>query len=260
MTVKNIFVALFFLLTSQERARADDELLIPNAKLHVGDQFANVFSRTIAFTVTGFPDVVRRISGTGICRVDAVSKSFINYELNYRYDGRPIGKETGRLEKKGAIRCVEDSCSKVIDASGTFYNPILWGVPPTNVAVGSSWAVTIDVPWELGTPAKEQITVEFVDQSHGIVSLKRSGEGDGFFSDDLKQVELTRDGKTYRVDVNPGHSKWIGRATFINGVVDNDELIVERPIKVSSSELGELSGSERQYILFNRSPVRAEGL
>jgi hypothetical protein len=63
-----------------------------------------------------------------------------------------------------------------------------------------------------------------------------------------------KDKKTYTVDVATGKAKWSGYTTFRRGVILSDVLLVERTVTVTSKEMGQSSGTERQYILLNAMP------
>ncbi|HEY6328038.1 MAG TPA: hypothetical protein VI756_01785, partial [Blastocatellia bacterium] len=91
------------------------------------------------------------------------------------------------------------------------------------------------------------------------VTLQREGTGTGFFDGDAKQIPVTKDGKSYNAGVEPGPSHWTGYTVFKEGVVVSDELLVERPVTLHCGELGDKTGSERQYILLNAMPVDATG-
>ena len=56
------------------------------------------------------------------------------------------------------------------------------------------------------------------------------------------------------MEVTPGVSHWAGYTTFRAGVVISDELLVERRVTFTNSELGPINGTERQYILLNLAP------
>lgn len=96
-----------------------------------------------------------------------------------------------------------------------------------------------------------------VDAAGHSVTLQREGSGEGFFDNDAKQVRVTKDGKNYVADLSPGKAHWIGYATFREGIVTSDELLVERPVTLATKELGNLAGTEREYILLNEMPTEA---
>lgn len=68
---------------------------------------------------------------------------------------------------------------------------------------------------------------------------------------EIKQLSLVKDQKAYAVQVSAGKAKWDGLTTFRRGIILSDELLVERPVTVTSKELGQSTGVERQYILLN---------
>lgn len=114
--------------------------------------------------------------------------------------------------------------------------------------------VTLLAPWELRPPGRQTVTVLSVDRANGMIMLKRVGDGEGPYEGDRPQMEIQRDGKTYRVKMTGGRSHWEGRTVFQRGVVISDELLSERPVLLSSPEVGSINAQERVYMLQNLAP------
>jgi hypothetical protein len=74
------------------------------------------------------------------------------------------------------------------------------------------------------------------------------------YDSERKQLQVKKDSKEYTVDIAPGTSHWVGYTTFHQGIVKNDELLVERDIVLSGSGFPKTEGKERQYILLNAAP------
>lgn len=220
-------------------------------KMEVSQEIGNVFSRTIAFEVNGFDPLVYRTSGTGIYNVERVSAKEIVANSTFLYDGRPASTGETTIKDGGRTICWKGNCSTATDASGVSINPLLWGAPSGKLHAGQSWEVSISVPWELGPPGKEIVKVISVDASNDTITLERTGEGQGESASEIKQLHLVKDRKPYAVEVAAGKAKWEGTATFRRGIILSDELLVERPVTITSAELGQSSGIERQYILLN---------
>ena len=87
------------------------------------------------------------------------------------------------------------------------------------------------------------------------MKIERSGEGEGAAENEIKKVTLTKDKKTYAVEVTQGKATWDGYTTFRRGIIMSDVLLMQRPITVSSPEIAESTGIERQYILLNATPA-----
>jgi hypothetical protein len=225
------------------------------AHVQLGQKFSNVFSRAVAYKAEGVDDVVRRVSGTAEYIVSESSPEKVVLDGTFLYDGRPEAKGKTEIKDHGRISCWEGKCATATDASGLLYNAGIWGSPPGNLHKGTSWEAVIVEPWELGPPGKETVTVLAVDTTEHSVTLQREGSGEGFFDNDAKQVHVTKEGKNYVADMSPGKSHWIGYTTFREGIVMSDELLVERPVTLSSKELGSLAGTEREYILLNEMPT-----
>lgn len=224
-------------------------------RLHAGERYANVFSRTIAIQADGFDDSVRRVSGNGLYRVLDGSPAKPRLHLDYRYDGLQQGSGTVALPEQGAVSCFDGKCAPNTDASGLAWNPLLWGPAPARLRVGQHWEVELKAPWELGTPGHQTVTVVALDPAGQRVTLEREGSGEGAYLRDRLDTTLVRDGHSYPVHVLPGRSHWHGYTTFHAGVVVSDELVVERPVTLVSDALGRISGQEREYILLNAMPV-----
>lgn len=237
----------------QPRAsKAADAYLEPN--LHIGQHLGNVFSRALSYKADGIDELAFRASGTGAYIVTASSRADIVFDSSFRYDGRPESRGKTEIKDSGRTVCWNDKCSPETDASGPLYNPLIWGEPDGKLRAGMSWSVSIAQPWELGPAGHETVTVVDLDRSTHSVTLKREGQGDGYFDHDVKQLHVTKAGKTYLVDVSPGHAHWVGYTRFREGVVISDELLVERPVTLKSAELGEIPAQQREYILLNASP------
>ena len=233
-------------------SKAAAAYLEPN--LHAGQRLGNVFSRALSYKADGFDELVFRASGTGAYTVTGSSPADVIFDSSFRYDGRPESRGKTEIKDGGRTVCWKDNCSPETDASGPLYNPLIWGEPNGKLRPGMSWSVSIAKPWELGPAGQETVTVVELDRATHSVTLKREGQGDGYFDNDIKKLRVTKAGKTYSVDVAPGHAHWTGYTRFREGVVMSDELLVERTVTLKSAELGEIPAHQREYILLNASP------
>jgi hypothetical protein len=221
-----------------------------------GTTFGTMFSRATDVRVPGFDETVRRVSGTAVYAVTDVSSARPRLRIDYRYDGRPEGSGIVEFRDAGATNCFNGTCTPNTDASGLTYNPRLWGMPPATLRVGQRWTVDIAGPWELGPPGRQTVTVTAYDPISRTVTLQREGSGDGIWLGQPTTFALTRDGKTQTVRYQPGRTRWYGVTTFRNGIVLSDELMSERTVTVSLPDGTQVSGTERQYILLDATPVR----
>lgn len=237
------------------RAEANDKSIEASrclgTKMEVSQEIGNVFSRTMAFQVSGFDPLVYRTSGTGIYKVERATPQEIVTDSAFLYDGRPASAGETTIKDGGRTICWKGTCSIATDASGVSINPLLWGTPSGKLHVGQSWEVVIGIPWELGPAGKETVKVISVDPTNDTITLERTGEGDGESASEVKQLHMVKDKKTYAVEVSAGKAKWDGTTTFRRGVILSDALLVERSITITSKELGQSTGIERQYILLN---------
>lgn len=240
--------------TASTRTQSIDAAACLETKVQVSQEIGNVFSRTISFQVDGFDPFVRRVSGTGIYKVEKATPDQIVMNSSFLYDGVPAATGETTVKDGGRTICWKANCSAATDASGVSINPLLWGTPTGKLHVGQSWEVAITVPWELGPAGKQTVTVVSIDPSNDAITLEREGEGEGDAVNEIKKLPLVRDKKTYTVEVVAGRAKWSGYTTFRHGLILSDVLFVERPITIKSQELGQSSGIERQYILLNSAP------
>lgn len=245
------------LLFAVKNSGGDEARLYLTPKLQVGQTLGNVFSRTVSYTPEGADEFVWRASGTGLYTVADNSPADLVLDGQFRYDGRPQSSGKTEIKDGGKILCYKGKCNSNNDASGPLYNPFLWGEAKGPLHEGTTWEVSIPESWELGPSAKQVITVMFIDHKNHAVTLKREGNGEGFFADEAKQIQIKKDGKIYLVDVVPGKSHWIGYTTFREGIVMNDELLTERQLTLNSKELGSIPASQREYILLNAMPSAA---
>jgi hypothetical protein len=258
---KSIFIAISALaaLTATVHASSNsiDASKCLETKMQVSQEIGNVFSRTISFQINGFDPFVRRVSGTGIYKVENVTPDQIVMSPSFLYDGNPIDTGETTVKNGGRTICWKGDCSPATDASGVSINPLLWGEPKGKLHIGQSWVVAIAVPWELGPAGKQTVTVVSIDPSNDSITLEREGEGEGDAVKEIKKVSLVKDKKSYTVEVTAGRAKWCGYTTFRHGVILSDELYVERPVTVASEEFGQSRGTERQYILLNSAPPKS---
>ncbi|MEW9571590.1 hypothetical protein ABQJ54_07490 [Rhodanobacter sp. Si-c] len=221
----------------------------------VGASLGNVFSRTISIRAPGFDEAVHRISGTATYRVTGAAPAQPQLHIDYRYDGRPAGNGMVELPDVGATNCYDGKCAPNTDASGLAYNPRLWGRPPATLRVGQHWTVDIAAPWELGPAGRQTVTVVALDSASHTVTLEREGTGDGAWLGDAPGLTLTRNGRPYEVTRQAGRAHWRGYTTFRDGIVLSDELVSTRPVTLTSTQLGRIEATERQYILLNAMPM-----
>ncbi len=221
-------------------------------RMQVAQEFGNIFSRTVAFHVKGFDDLVKRVSGTAAYKVLEVSPQQVVLDTRGLFDGlQPASHEKYFIKDGGRTTLSNGHEQPLTDASGVSINPMLWGAPRGTLHVGDTWEVQIPIPWELGPAGKQTVKVVAIDPLNDGITLQREGASRGEFADDIKTLPLIKDRKTYRVDVTPSEAKWNGYTTFQRGMIMSDVLIVVRQITVTSKELGQSTGTERQYILLN---------
>jgi hypothetical protein len=223
--------------------------------LRPGHVYSNVFSISRSIKAEGFEELVRRNGGSADYTIMTADADSARFKVVYRYDGQPPGTAGGDLRDGGRTSCFDGKCAPSTDASGLIYNPALWGTPPDRLSVGLTWTVRIGQPWELGGPNGTQtVTVVRADPAAGTATLMREGSSEGFFAGEPTQVNMTRDGQTIALDLLPGVSNWRGYATFSNGVVISDELVVTRMDTLRSKDGQEVTGIERRIMLLNASP------
>jgi hypothetical protein len=112
------------------------------------------------------------------------------------------------------------------------------------------YRVILPSPWRAVLP-------RYGAMATGSVTLLRRGSGEGPFDNDAAQIKLSKDGKEYVMDSKAGKASWSGYSTIARGIIISDELLVERTLSLSSNEVGEKTGFQRQYILLSQMPQSA---
>jgi hypothetical protein len=247
-----VFAALA--ATANASGKSIDASKCLETKMEGSREIGNVFSRTISFKIEGFDPFVKRVSGTGIYKVKQATPQQIVMDSSFLYDGNPASTGETLIKDGGRMICWNGRCSAATDASGVSINPLLWGTPKGILHVGQSWEVEIADAWELGPAGKQVVKVISIDPANDTITLEREGAGDGDAVNEIKKLTLVKDKKSYSVEVVPGKVKWSGYTTFQRGVILSDVLVAERQVTVTSAEMGQSSGTERQYILLNATP------
>lgn len=233
-------------------AEPSSAYLAPDLK--IGESLASVFSKAVAITGPGFQDVVKRISGTGDEVVTAIHGNEITFKGTGVYDGRPAQKWIHKRMEDGITDCWNDQCAVNDETSGTIFSRYLWGNAPRDIHVGSTWALTIAKPWEIGPRGSERVRVLRLDPLNRVITLTREGSGVGPSSDDAYKSEITittTSGKTLTVRVVPGKAHWTGYTTVREGVIIADEILVERHVTLVASTGQKFEGKQRSYTLEN---------
>jgi hypothetical protein len=223
--------------------------------LKVGEKHGNIFSRTMAFSGKDFKAAAKRASGTCVYTVNDNNPSGPIFDTYYNYDGAVEGNSKVMVTENGSKNGKPDGKEiyNNTDGSGLLFNSLIWGTPPKQLQEGTKWTVNIDVPWELGGVGQQTVTVMEIDEAHHMIRLEREGTSEGFFDHDLKELDITNDGKNLHVQVIPGTAHWKGHTTFKNGLVISDELMVTRPVTLTA-ENQKFDANEREYILLNEMP------
>lgn len=222
--------------------------------LKVGQRLSSVFSKAVAITGPGFQDVVKRISGTGDEVVAAIHGTEIIFNGSGVYDGRPPQKWIHKRLPDGITDCWNAQCAVNDQTSGTLFNRYLWGEAPRDLRVGTSWAVAIAKPWEIGPRGSERVRVLRLDPLNRVITLTRKGSGTGPSSDDANTSKITittTAGKTLEVRIVPGESHWTGYTTVREGVIVADEILVERHVTLVATTGQRFEGEQRSYTLEN---------
>ncbi len=243
-----ICFAAFHQLHAQSQL-SGSSYLIPD--YHIGEKYGNIFSRTIATTSSDFQPNVFRISGTATYVVTKVTDSVVSFDSDVLYDGHPESQGHPQIADSGKAVIFKGQKVPYLDGSGMSYNPLIWGTPPAQLKAGDSWEINLTQPWELGGPGWQKITVISADAADQTVTLKREGNGDGPFDNDQKEINVVKDGKTIHMKITPGKNHWVGYTVFKKGIVISDELLVTRPLTLTSDS-ATFSANQRQYILLNQ--------
>jgi hypothetical protein len=251
--------ALLLLASRLADAATGDAALVP--EFVAGQTFGTVFSIMRSLKADGFDEYAGRNGGSADYAVIAVRPDAWRLRVNYRYDGRATGGDEVELRDGGRTTCTlkpnaKEDCQPTLDGSGLIYNPLIWGMPPAKIAVGTTWKVDITPAWELGgAHGSEQVTVISVDKSTNTIVLLRDGTSEGSFGEgEPTQRQLSRAGQTETVEVLPGKAHWRGYTTVSKGIICSDELLVTRESRVRTQSGALVAASERWIMLLNSAP------
>ncbi|WP_426701484.1 hypothetical protein ACPPVV_00255 [Rhodanobacter sp. Col0626] len=246
--------------TSLTHAEPAQTFLRPHLK--VGEQLSDVFSKAVSIKGSGFKEKVDRISGTADYTVTGVTTKATVFDEDDRYDGYPANGPVHDIEilGDGITNCHADKCRINDQTSGVIFNPLLWGKAPDVLRAGMTWDVAIPKPWEIGPAGTEQVRVLRVDPRNEVVTLSRTGNGNGLSSDDQAREKSTKPmqitttaGKTIEVSVIPGKASWSGYTTIRRGVIVSDVIMVQRHVTLVSAGGDKFEGEQRSYTLLNLS-------
>lgn len=237
------------------RADSSDAYLKPALKVH--ERLAGVFSKTVSIKGSGFDEYTKRIAGSANYTVTAVTPEAISFTSDYRYDGYPSGGGNYKILRDGITNCWDDKCAVNDETSGVLFNPLLWGVIPKELTVGTQWIAHITRPWEIGPAGTERVEVMRLDPLNSVIVLAREGSGTGSSSDDEalkasgKSVTITRRGKEIAVSLIPGKAHWTGYTTVCRGVIISDVIMVHRQVTMVSKSGETFQGEQRSYTLLD---------
>jgi len=254
---KRLFAGLALCMSSllaQASTAVDTDYLFPH--IAIGEHNSNVYSIASSVKADGFDERVGRNSGSADYTLMQESADHsLTFNVREVYDGSPIGQGVFTTRNGGATNCnSKGECRTYTDASGLLYNRLLWGGPPARLKAGQTWKVAINQPWEFGAAGTQTVSVMRLDDTNGMVTLKREGTASGAIADESGTITLVRNGKQIKLDIIPGKAHWTGYTTFRHGIVINDELLVTRAEVLVSKETGKVNATMRRYMLLNAAP------
>lgn len=223
-------------------------------QLQKGQIFANVFSKALEVRGEGFEPYSGRYSGTAAYKVLDPDPSKPTFDTRSPAFDKPDYHAVATLAEGGQDWCEQGKCTVNRQTSGPIFNPLLWGVPGSELKVGQTWQVAVTEPWEIGPAGKETVRVVSLDPAEGIVTLEREGSGTGKSQDDERKLPITVKGKKLDATVMAGPSTWSGLTTLQHGLILNDEILIRRPVTLQT-EAGTFSGEETEYTLLNLMPA-----
>lgn len=254
----NLFIVLFLssFLAIVDCAGAQPKNPYLQPALKPGEQYENVFSKTVSIRGKGFKTYVGQIGGTAHYVVEKVTPDSVIFDLSYRYDGHSSGNVQITMLSDQITYCVKGDCHINRQTSGLVFNPLLWGDTPKTLRPGATWTVHITKPWEIGPPGTERVRVLRTDPDNYEITLVRHGHGKSKLLDDKhgKGISITTDeGETIKVHVIPGKTTWSGYTTICSGIIIGDEIIVKRDVTLVTADGKKFRGTQRTYTLLNLS-------
>ncbi|MBB2197174.1 MAG: hypothetical protein ABF479_15570 [Gluconacetobacter sp.] len=234
--------------------------------LKSGDVFSNAFSIQRSVTAPGYQEFVWRNGGTADYRVTKATTHGIEFDMQARYDGRPIARHHISMTPSGDRFCIFNAakiaCESDRDASGLLFNQAVWGRPLGALKSGSYWHESHLSAWEFGGAGGSQdVIVTGYDITTGAITLSRAGSAEGFYSEnDPTTITLLKDGHQKEFHLRPGHTSWRGVTIIKAGIVLSDEIIVERDDVLVDDGNRTVTAHERRIMLENAAPFPTIGL
>lgn len=235
-------------------ARADTPDTYFKLQLQTGQVLATLFSKAVEIEGTGFDDYASRYSGSAAYKVLDTNPDSPVYDEIYPALGKLQGEGTVNVRDGGDSHCVDGKCAVDRETSGLSFIPLLWGKPPADIKAGQTWKLAVTDPWEIGPPGSETVRVVSLDPANGTVTLERHGDGSGMSEDDQRKVNITVNGSKVEATVQPGPSHWSGRTVIRQGIIQSDEILIQRTVTLVT-KTGSYQGVERVYTLLNAMPT-----
>jgi hypothetical protein len=244
-------VAILVALSVQATRGNSDPYFKPQLKK--GEQYVDIYSKSIAVTGDGYDAIVRRFGGSSAYVVTDPSPSGLRFDETDLIDGRSPARGSLETRDGGNTNCYNGSCYVNRQTSGLMFIPLLWGTPPDNIHVGQTWTVKVDKAWEIGPAGVESVKVVSLEPTNHIAILQRDGRGTGPSQDDERGLPITVNGKSGHASVEAGPSHWTGQILIRAGIVLSDEILIERKVTLKS-EFGTFSGDERVFTILSAAP------
>lgn len=266
-----IGAALVLGFGAAQRSSADDGGYF-SYRLAKGQRFSHLVASTDSIRGEGFAELVTRNSGSIVYTVLDPDPRQPVLDVSFRFDGGIEGDVKKRVRDSGRTLCEVSGygdetgdthgdggegggCVTITDATSyLFLNSLLWGTPPAQLHMGTSWTVDIPQAWTLGPAGTQTVRVISLDPATRSITLLREGRGTGFSTKQGPDVTLMYAGTAVTARIVPGLSHWTGYATIREGVVVHDELMITRPVTLMTKDHGEIRAEERQYALLSETP------
>ncbi|MEA2721999.1 MAG: hypothetical protein QOJ39_3863, partial [Candidatus Eremiobacteraeota bacterium] len=177
---------------------------------------------------------------TRVAKIDAAGYTFV---LTLRKAPMSLPDQTITFRRSGDIVDADGKPLQNHLSAGPLYDAFFFGVPPEHIAVGTTWNVTLDRPWQFGPAGTATVKVGALDEQAHKVELRVTGTGSGSIGEDAagNRVSTEVNNRTVSAMKTPQRSKWTSILHLADGIVVDETTTVQTEWRVASSSLAPAS-------------------
>lgn len=131
-----------------------------------------------------------------------------------------------------------------------FYDPKMVGIPPSPLAVGQTWTVSLPEPWAFGPAGSETVRVAAIDGT--TVQLDLTGHGTGPSYQQIHhppRVTGSSGGQTVVIPQTFGNARWSGTLTLVQGITKDETLRVRQTVTDGQTAISPRRTETQEWVL-----------